>query len=119
MPPPLTACGQQAHQRADPLSLHRIVDVALFLPALEKARPSQDVEMMRQRRPRDLDRLLDLSHRHLSPGLHEQEEDLEATEMGEGLERLDMRLVGCQLRRRQPGYRLHVSKSIEISNLCQ
>src|SRR5262244_2514390 len=115
---PLAARSQQAHQRGDPLPLHRIVDVALFLAALEQARPSQDVEMMGQGRPRDLDRLLDLSHRHLAPGLHEQEEHLKSAQMGEGLERLDVRLVGCQLRQRQPGYRLHVSKDMEISNRC-
>src|SRR5499426_29087 len=116
---PLAARSQQAHQRGDPLPLHRIVDVALFLAALEQARPSQDVEMMGQGRPRNLDRLLDLSHRHLAPGLHQQEEHLKSAQMGEGLERLDVRLVGCQLRQRQPSYRLHVSKSMEISNRCQ
>src|SRR5262245_1466547 len=39
--------------------------------------------------------------------------------MGEGLERLDVRLVGCQLRQWQPSYRLNVSKFMEISNRCQ
>src|SRR5438093_1154570 len=50
------------------------VDAHLLL--LEKARPSQDVEVMGQGRPRDLDGLLDLSHRHLSARLHEKKKDL-------------------------------------------
>jgi hypothetical protein len=54
-----------------------MVDVPLFLPAFEQTRPSQDVEMMGQCRPRDL----------------------------------DVRLIGGQLRERQPGYRLHVSNT--------
>src|SRR5215831_20359732 len=116
---PLTARGEQTHQRGDPLPLHRVVNVPLFLAALEKASPAQDVEVMGQGRPRDLDRLLDLSNRHFPPGLHQQEEDLQPTEMGERLERLDVRLVGGQLRQRQAGYRLHVSKYMKISNRGQ
>src|SRR5262245_6277924 len=110
---PLAACREQAHQRGDALRLHRIVDVALFLPALEQAGPAQDVEVMGQRRPRDL------ADRHLAPGLHQPEEDLETAEMGEGLECLDVRLVSGQLRQRQAGDRLHISKSMELWNCCQ
>src|SRR5262245_35594067 len=116
---PLAAGREQAHQRGDALRLHRIVDVALFLPALEKPGSPQDVEVMGQRRPWDLDRLLDLADRHLVPGLHQPEEDLEAAEMGEGLECLDVRLVSGQLRQRQAGNRLHISKFMELSNRCQ
>src|SRR5262245_65797766 len=74
---------------------------------------------MGQRRPRDLDGLLDLPHRHLAVGLHEKEEHLKSAQMGERLERLDVRLVGSQLRQRQATDRLHVSKYIEISNRYQ
>src|SRR5262245_60338621 len=87
--PLLAAGGEQSHQRGDALPLHRVVDVPLFLPALEQPRAAEDVEMMGQRGSRNLDRLLDLSHRHLSLRLHEEEEHLKATEMREGLERLD------------------------------
>src|SRR4029079_11377690 len=97
----------------------RIVDVSLFLPALDQAGPTQDVEMVGQRRPWDLDRLLDLTHGHLPAGLHQQEEHLQTTEMGERLECLDVRLVGRQPRHRQAGYRLHISKYMEVSNFGQ
>ena len=39
--------------------------------------------------------------------------------MRERPEGLDVRLIGRQLRQRQPSYHLHVSKSMELSNLCQ
>src|SRR5262245_62216555 len=74
---------------------------------------------MGQGRPRDLDGLLDLPYRHLAVGLREKEEHLKSAQMGERLERLDVRLVGGQLRQRQATDRLHASKSIEISNRCQ
>ena len=50
----------------------------------------QQIEMMRQRWPWDLDSLLDFADRHLAPGLHQQEEDLQAREMRQRLEGLDV-----------------------------
>src|SRR6266404_3204778 len=116
---PLAARGEQTHQRGDSLPLHRIVDVPLFLPALDEPGPSQDIEMMGQGRSRDRDSLLDFADRHLPPRLHEHEKDLEATEVRERLEGLDMAVVGRQLRYRQAGYRLHISKCMEMRNACQ
>src|SRR5262245_66105203 len=94
---PLTARGEQAHQCGDPLPLHRIVDVPLFLAALEKAGPPQNVEVMRERRPRDLDRLLDLADRHFPPRLYQEEEHLKPAEVGARLERLDVGTAGRPL----------------------
>src|SRR4029453_7854533 len=39
--------------------------------------------------------------------------------MGEGPECHDVRLIGGQLRQRQAGDRLHISKSMKLSNPCQ
>src|SRR5262245_62847723 len=74
---------------------------------------------MGQGRPRDLDRLLDHSDRHLPPALHQQEENLQPTEMSKRFECLDVRLIGGQLRQRQASDRLHISKYMKLSNPCQ
>src|ERR671918_230334 len=110
------AGSEQAHQRGDPLPLHGIVDVSLFLPALDEPGPAQDIEMMGQGRPRDLDGLLDLADGHLSARLHQEEEDLQPAEVREGLEGLDVALVGLQLPEGQPGDGFHDSKYMELSS---
>src|SRR5205814_76065 len=60
-------------------------------------------------RPRDVELGLDLAGRDLAPTANQQEEDLEAREVGERLERLDMILASLQPSERKG---LHVSKSI-------
>src|SRR5206468_2779211 len=111
---PLAAGGEQAHQAGDALPLHRVVDVPFFLAALEEPGASQHVEMVRQSRAGNLDHLLNFSDRHLTAGLHQREEDLEATQMREGLEGFDVRLVGGQLGKRQASDDLHNSKYMEM-----
>ena len=75
---------------------------------------AKQVEMVRERRPWDLDFGLDLAHRHLALGPNEHEEDLEPGQMRQGLEGLDMLLRGFQPTDRKWGHRFHISKSIEI-----
>ena len=53
--------------------------------------------MVGQRGPGHPHRLLDLSSRDLALGSHEDEEHLEAAEVGEGLERLDVDVLGFEL----------------------
>src|SRR6266542_7158618 len=112
----LAAGGQHAHQRRDRIPPHGIVDVPLFFPALDQPRPPQLVEVVGQRWPGHPHRLLDLSRRDLALGAHQEEEHLESREMGEGLERLHVRDAGLELGKREPRYRFHVSKYINLWN---
>src|SRR5947207_5092144 len=116
MGPPSAAGGEQPHQRGDPLPLHRVIDEPLFFPALEQAGPPQDVQVMRQGRPGNLDDLLDLPDRHLALRLDQREKHLQPAEMGQCLEGLDVAVIGGQPGHREAGYRLHGSKYMEISN---
>ena len=83
--PPLAAGSEQARERRHRLPLHRIVDVPLFLPALEQPCPPQRIQVMRQGRPRNLDLRLDLADGHLVLGPHEDEEDLQPRQVGQAL----------------------------------
>src|SRR5256885_1125875 len=56
-------------------------------------RAGQDVEMVRQRRPGDLELGLDLAGRHLAPLAYQEEEDLQPREVRERFERLDVVLA--------------------------
>src|SRR3989442_6044910 len=67
--------------------------------------------MVGERRARDLQLGLDLPRGHVAPLPDQEEEDLQARQVGEGLERLDVFLAGLQAGERQ---RLHVSKSIKL-----
>src|SRR5439155_26256750 len=69
--------------------------------------------------PGHLEGRLDLPRRHLAPRPHQEEEDLEPGEMGEGPEGLDVAPVGVQPARRQWLHLFHVSTYIEISKPCQ
>ena len=53
--------------------------------------------MVRQGRPRDLHGRLDLADGDLLAGADQEEEHLEACQVSQGLERLDVALVGVQL----------------------
>src|SRR2546426_7086315 len=67
--------------------------------------------MVGERRARDLQLGLDLPRGHVAPLPDQEEEDLQARQVGEGLERLDVFLAGLQAGEPQ---RLHVSKSIKL-----
>src|SRR5712691_12056832 len=116
---PLTAGGEQARERGRRLPLHGIVDVPLFLPALDEPGPPEQVEVVRQGRARDLHGRLDLAHRDFPPGADEEEEHLESGQVPEGLERLDVGVIGLQPGQRQAGYSFHSSKFMKLSNGCQ
>src|SRR5207237_10801532 len=88
-------------------------------PARARPDPIQYFKMRQQRAPRYLHRCLERSNRQRLAGLHEDEEDLEPAQTREGLERLDVALIGRQLRQRQPRDRLHISKYMEMLNRCQ
>src|SRR2546422_9086958 len=89
----LAARGQQPDQLGRGVGLRRVVDEALLPAALHEPRPAQDVEMVRQRRPGDLELGLDLAGRHLAPLAYQEEEDLQPREVRERFERLDVVLA--------------------------
>src|SRR3989454_3340398 len=109
MADPSAAGRQQADQLRRHIGACRVVDETLLLAALDQPGAPQQVEVVRERRPRDVELGLDLAGRHLAPAANQQEEDLEAREVGERLERLDVILASLQPSERKG---LHVSKSI-------
>src|SRR5216684_3548490 len=113
---PLTAGGEQARQRGRRLPLHGIVDVPLFFPALDEPGAPERVQVVRQGRPRDLDGRLDLAHGDLAAREEEEEEDLQARQVAQGLERLDVPPVASQPALPQAGYGFHRSNNITLSN---
>src|SRR5688572_2228311 len=110
------ARGEQPHQLGHHIGLGRVVDERALAAALNEIRASQQIQMMRERRPRNLELGLDLADRHLGLVTDEEEEDLQARGMGERLERLNVPIGGLQSRQRD---RLHISESMEIWNPCQ
>src|SRR5262245_38441294 len=109
-----TAGGEQTRERRHRVPLHGIVDVPLLFATFEQPGAPERVQVMRQRRPGDLDLRLDLADRHLALGPDEEEEDLQPREVGERLERLDM-LLGCfQSRQGEGGHDFHISIYIEV-----
>src|SRR2546421_4586508 len=108
----LAAGGEQPDQLGRRVGPRRVVDEALLATALDEPRATQDVEVVRERRPGDLELVLDLAGRHLTPLAHQEEEDLEPREVRERLERLDVVET-----RPEPGERerLHVFKCMELS----
>src|SRR5437773_3890285 len=109
MSDPSAAGRQQADQLRRHIGACRVVDETLLLAALDQPGAPQQVEVMRERRPRDVELGLDLAGRHLAPAANQQEEDLESREVGERLERLDVILASLQPSERKGP---HVSKSI-------
>src|SRR5215831_8635435 len=95
------AGGEQPDQGDRGVPPDGVVDVALLAPALDQARTAEDVEVVRQGRARHLDRLLNLASGDLAPGPHQEEEHLEAGEVGQGPECLDVLLGGLELDRGQ------------------
>src|SRR2546428_1098356 len=73
----LAASGEQPHQLGRGVGSRGVVDEALLAATLDKPRAPQDVEMVRERRPGDLELVLDLAGRHLAPLAHQEEEDLQ------------------------------------------
>src|SRR5262245_35449293 len=109
------ACGEQPDQRGRGVPPGGVVDVALLAAAVDEPGAAQDVQVVRQRRPRHVDRLLDLAGGNLAVGPDQEEEDLEPGEMGEGLERLDVLFRGLQPCERERGSLCHVSRYIKTS----
>src|SRR2546428_1072380 len=89
----LAARGQQPDQLGRSVGPRRVVDEALLPATLHKPRAAQDVEVVRQRRPGDLELGLDLAGRHLAPLAYQEEEDLQPREVRERFERLDVVLA--------------------------
>jgi hypothetical protein len=75
--------------------------------------------MVGHRGPGHSHRLLDLSGRDLALGAHEDEEHLEAAEVGEGLERLDVDVLGFELGQREARGCFHRFYNSKFSNQYQ
>jgi hypothetical protein len=112
----LATRGKNTNEFRHHLGARRVVDIPFLAAALHQTGATQDVEMVRKRRPRNLKLSLDVSSGHFRPSLNEKEEDLQARLMRERLECLDMRVAGLESVNRQ---RLHASKYTEISNASQ
>src|SRR5438045_3520900 len=108
----LTAGGEEPDHVRRGVGPTRVIDVTLFLAARNEPGAAQQVEMVRERGPGDLELGLDLSGGDLAARADEKEEDLEPGEMPERLERLDVGLARLELRERE---RLHILIVIEIS----
>src|SRR5215475_5908028 len=115
----LAAGGEQSSQGGRRLPLHGVVDVPLFLSALHESGAPERVQVVREGGAGDLHRGLDLADRDFSPGAHEVEEHLEAGEMAESLESLDVGFVGLQLGQGQASDGFHISNTMKLSNCCQ
>jgi hypothetical protein len=113
----LTADGEHADHLRHHLRPDGIVDEPLFSSALHEAGPTQHVEVVRERGARNLELCLDLSHRQLPPRFHQVEEDVEPSDVGEGLESRDKALF-TRLQASH-GDSFHNSKYIEAWNLGQ
>src|SRR5882672_8543525 len=98
------ASRQEADQLGGHVGAGRVIDEPLLFAALDEPRAPQQVEVVRERRPGDLQLGLDLAGGHLAPAANQQEEDLQARQVGERLERLDVILAGLEPGERE---RLH------------
>ena len=108
------AGGEQPDQRGRGVPPDGVIDVPLFLAALDEPGAPERGQVMRQRGRRDLHRLLDLTHRDLPAGADQEEEHLQTREMGEGLEGLDVGLAGVELAQRRAAARCFMVR--ELSN---
>src|SRR5262249_40808011 len=108
------AGGEQADQRGRGVPPNGVVDEALLAPALHEARAAENVEVMRQRRPRHFHRLLNLAGGHLPPFTDQEEKHLKPGEMGQSLEGLDVLLGRLKLRQGERGSLCHASRYIKI-----
>src|SRR5688572_14398841 len=115
MPASSAARGQESDQIRHRIPLHRVVDVPLFLAALDEPGPSKSGEVMRQRGPRNLQRLLKLSRRDLLVPPDQQEEELEPRLVGEGGEGLHVLRARVEGGPWTAGRRFHISIDIKIS----
>ena len=75
--------------------------------------------MVGQRGPGHLHRLLDLAGRDLPARADQEEEHLEAGQMGEGLERLDVLLAGLELAAEERSSLFHSSICIKLWKVSQ
>src|SRR5215470_2816224 len=89
----LTTGCQDTNEFRDHFGSRRVVDVSLLAAALHQPGAAQDIEMVRQRRARNLQLRLNVSSGHFRSGLHEKEEDLEPGLVRERLERFNMRIA--------------------------
>src|SRR5438132_4852773 len=96
----LAAGGEQPDQLGHGVGPRRVVDETLLAAALDEPGATQDVEMVRERRPRNFQLVLDLAGGHLAPLTHEEEEDLEPREVRERLEGLHVILPRLESRER-------------------
>src|SRR6185295_18980740 len=113
------AGGEQPDQGGRGVTPDRVIDVALFLAALDEPGPPEGGQVMGQGGRRDLHRFLDLAHRDFPAGADQEEEHLEPGEMGEGLEGLDVPLARVELVQGERGSLFHTSIDIKLSNRCQ
>src|SRR5262245_60249789 len=89
--------GEQTDQIGHHVGLGGVVDERAFLPALDQPGAPQEVEMVRQRRPGDLELRLDVADGRLAALLaDEEEEDLEPGAVRERLERFDVLVGGLE-----------------------
>jgi hypothetical protein len=105
-----TGC-KDTNEFRDHFGSGRVVDVSLLAAALHQAGAAQDIEMVRQRRARNLQLRLNVSSGHFRLSLHKKEEDLQPRLVRERLERFNMlvaRLESTQWKC------LHVFKYIEM-----
>jgi hypothetical protein len=66
----------------------------MYRSSFDEPGPSQHVEVLGQSRPGDFDGFLDFPDRHISSGLYQDEEHLEAAEVRERLERFYVDVIG-------------------------
>ena len=84
-----TGC-KDTNEFRDHFGSRRVVDVSLLAAALHQAGATQDIEMVRKRRTRNLQLGLNVSNGHFRPSLHKKEEDLQPRLMRERLERFNV-----------------------------
>src|SRR5580765_4237940 len=113
------AGGEQPDQGGRGVPPDRVVDVPFFFAALDEPGSPERGQVMRQGRSRDLHRFLDFAHRDLPAGTDQEEEHLQAREMGQGLEGLDVPLAGLQLAEGERGSLFHTSICIKVWNASQ
>ena len=112
----LAAGGQESDQIRDYLPPDGVVDVALLFPALDQPGSPQQVEVVGESGPRNLQGLLDFSRRHLASRPNQEEEDPEPRQVGQRLERLRMDLAGVEPGERERPDPFHTSINIKLSN---
>src|SRR4030095_17238201 len=113
------AGGEQPDHGGRGVPPDRVIDIPFFLATLDEPGSPERGQVMRQGRSRDLHRFLDLPHPDLPARTDQEEEHLQAREMGQGLEGLDVPLAGLQLVEGERGSLFHTLIFIKEQNLSQ